>query len=102
MTFTAGSRTARATAASTSSGIGGTIVFRCSGRLSVIVATAPSVPYRSVWKELMRRDATPRRTNPRPPSEKCQAPGGARHPFWGWGLLALAEHLERLHLAADA
>jgi hypothetical protein len=32
------------------SGIGGTIVFSCSGRFSVIVATGPSVAYRSVSK----------------------------------------------------
>jgi hypothetical protein len=37
--LTASSRTASATAASTSSGIGGTIVLSESGRLSVIVAT---------------------------------------------------------------
>ena len=42
ITLTSASRTARPTAASTSSGIGGTIVFSRSGRLSVIVATAPS------------------------------------------------------------
>ena len=35
-------RSARPTAASTSSGIGGTIVFSRSGRFSVIVATGPS------------------------------------------------------------
>jgi hypothetical protein len=43
MTLTASSRIARSTAASTSSGIGGTIVLSCSRRLSVIVATGPSV-----------------------------------------------------------
>ncbi len=42
MTFTDGSRTAAFTAASISSGMGGTMVFRCSGRLSVIVAIASS------------------------------------------------------------
>ena len=42
MTLTAGSRIARPTAAWTSCGIGGTIVFSRSGRLRVIVATAPS------------------------------------------------------------
>jgi hypothetical protein len=41
--LTSPSRTARPTAASTSSGIGGTIVLSCSGRSSVIVATGPSV-----------------------------------------------------------
>jgi hypothetical protein len=42
MTFTAPSRVAHATASSTSSGSGGTIVLSASGRLSVIVATGPS------------------------------------------------------------
>ena len=41
ITFTTSSATARSTAASSSSGSGGTIVFRRSGRLSVIVATGP-------------------------------------------------------------
>ena len=43
ITFTLSSATARCTAASSSSGMGGTIVLRRSGRLSVTVATAPSV-----------------------------------------------------------
>jgi hypothetical protein len=42
--LTDSSRTAAATAPSTSSGIGGTIVLRDSGRFRVIVATAPSTP----------------------------------------------------------
>ncbi len=41
ITFTASSATALCTAASSSSGIGGTIVLSRSGRLSVTVATAP-------------------------------------------------------------
>src|SRR4051812_36816885 len=48
MTLTAGSRSARATAASTSSGIGGTIVFSSSGRFSVMVATGGAALYNSV------------------------------------------------------
>jgi phosphoheptose isomerase len=44
ITFTARSRIASNTAASSSSVIGGTIVFSASGRLSVIVAIGPSVP----------------------------------------------------------
>ena len=35
-------------ASSTSSGIGGTVVFSASGRLSVIVATGPPVAYSTV------------------------------------------------------
>ncbi len=42
MTLTAPSRTAAFTAASISSGIGGTMVFSCPGRFSVMVATGPS------------------------------------------------------------
>jgi hypothetical protein len=42
ITRTARSATACPTAASTSSGSGGTIVLSCSGRFSVIVATGPS------------------------------------------------------------
>src|SRR5581483_4861283 len=48
MTLTSSSRTAAVTAASNSSGIGGTIVFSRSGRLSVIVATRSATPYSSV------------------------------------------------------
>jgi hypothetical protein len=48
MTLTSGSRVASPTAASTSSGIGGTIVLRRSGRLRVTVATGPSTAYRIV------------------------------------------------------
>ena len=43
MTLTAGSATARSTAFSTSSGIGGTIVLSDAGRFSVIVATRSPV-----------------------------------------------------------
>ena len=43
ITLASGSRVASPTAASTSSGIGGTIVLRRSGRFRVIVATGPSV-----------------------------------------------------------
>ena len=43
ITLTSGSMIAACTAASSSSGIGGTIVFRRVGRFSVIVARAPSV-----------------------------------------------------------
>lgn len=50
MTLMAGSRSARPTAASISSGIGGTMVLSCSGRFSVIVATGPAVVYSSVSK----------------------------------------------------
>jgi len=42
ITFTWSSATARPTAASSSSGSGGTIVFSDSGRFSVTVATASS------------------------------------------------------------
>ena len=49
MTLTRSSRTAALTAASISSGIGGTIVFSASGRFSVIVAIASSTVYSSVW-----------------------------------------------------
>ena len=42
MTLTSGSTTACPTAASTSSGSGGTIVLSCRGRFSVIVATGPA------------------------------------------------------------
>jgi hypothetical protein len=49
MTLTRSSRTAAWTAASISSGIGGTIVFSASGRFSVIVAIASSTVYSSVW-----------------------------------------------------
>jgi hypothetical protein len=42
ITLTAGSRTAALTAASSSSGIGGTMVFSASGRFRVTVAIAPS------------------------------------------------------------
>ena len=48
MTLTESSRVASSTADSSSSGIGGTIVLRRSGRLSVMVATGPSTEYRSV------------------------------------------------------
>src|SRR5208283_5056667 len=41
---------ARSTASSSSSGIGGTIVFSCSGRLSVIVAIRSALSYSSVSK----------------------------------------------------
>ena len=44
MTLTAGSRVARRTAASNSSGIGGTIVLSRSGRFSEMVATASATP----------------------------------------------------------
>jgi hypothetical protein len=47
MTLISESRVASATASSTSSGIGGTIVLRDTGRLRVIVARGPSV-YRIV------------------------------------------------------
>jgi hypothetical protein len=40
--LTAESRVARATAACTSSGIGGTIALSACGRLSVMVATGPA------------------------------------------------------------
>jgi len=40
--FTFGPRTASCTAASIASGIDGTMVLSCSGRFSVMVATAPS------------------------------------------------------------
>src|SRR5215217_6409493 len=50
MTLIAGSCSARPTAASTSSGIGGTMVFKSSGRLRVMVATGASVVYSRVWK----------------------------------------------------
>jgi hypothetical protein len=46
--LTCSSATAACTAASISSGIGGTIVFRRCGRFSVIVAIAPSTVYSSV------------------------------------------------------
>src|ERR1700683_391294 len=49
MTLTSWSRSARPTAASISSGMGGTMVLSWSGRFSVIVATGPSVVYSSVW-----------------------------------------------------
>jgi hypothetical protein len=42
--LTRSSPVAAATAASTSSGSGGTIVFRRSGRFRVIVATGPATP----------------------------------------------------------
>jgi hypothetical protein len=48
ITFTASARTARVTAASISSGIGGTIVLSVSGRFSVMVAIAPSTSYSRV------------------------------------------------------
>src|ERR1700722_4382904 len=46
MTLMSGSRSARPTAASISSGIGGTMVLSCSGRFSVMVAPGPAVVYR--------------------------------------------------------
>src|SRR3954453_11805627 len=64
MTFTSGSRIASPTAASTSSGIGGTIVFRRSGRLSVIVAVAPSAAEMIVSKEGMDGIFSPRSPAP--------------------------------------
>ena len=53
MTLTAGSRSASPTAASISSGMGGTMVLSCSGRFNVMVATGPAVVYRSVSKSLV-------------------------------------------------
>src|SRR3712207_3796079 len=54
MTLIEGSRTAWWTADSSSSGIGGTIVLSCSGRLSVIVAIASSTSYSRVSKLMVR------------------------------------------------
>src|SRR3954451_21927832 len=48
MTLMPGSRSACPTAASISSGIGGTMVLSCSGRFRVVVATGPAVLYSSV------------------------------------------------------
>ncbi|CFE67072.1 Uncharacterised protein [Mycobacterium tuberculosis] len=50
MTLMSWSRSANPIAASISSGMGGTMVLSCSGRLSVMVATGPAVVYSSVWK----------------------------------------------------
>src|SRR3954465_5915642 len=48
MTLMPGSRSACPTAASISSGIGGTMVLSCSGGVGVIGATEPAVLYSSV------------------------------------------------------
>src|SRR5271168_3352487 len=53
MTLICGSRSASPMAASISSGMGGTMVFSCSGRFSVMVATAPAVRYSNVSKSGM-------------------------------------------------